>query len=67
VLAVTGLALLAIATILYFVTLFLYDELLMPTRFWPTRLPEVRGAWNSMDVIAPGPRTRRGRSARDPI
>jgi hypothetical protein len=42
VLVVTGLALLAIATILYFVTLFLYDELLMPTRFWPTRLPEVK-------------------------
>jgi phosphohistidine phosphatase SixA len=42
VLAVTGLALLAIATVLYFVTLFLYDGLLMPTRFWPTRLPEVK-------------------------
>jgi hypothetical protein len=38
-LAVAGLALLGAATALYFVTLFLYDELLMPKRFWPSGRP----------------------------
>jgi phosphohistidine phosphatase SixA len=31
-----GLVLLAIATAAYFVTMFKYDELLMPVRFWPS-------------------------------
>ena len=43
-LAVVGLGLLATATVLYFVTLFFYDELLMPKRFWPSTLPKTRTA-----------------------
>jgi phosphohistidine phosphatase SixA len=43
-LAVAGLGLLATATVLYFVTLFFYDELLMPQRFWPSTLPKSRTA-----------------------
>lgn len=41
---VAGLALvlLALATAAYFVTMFLYDELLMPVRFWPSRRPSGR-------------------------
>ncbi len=43
VLAGSGLTLLAAATVLYFISLFWYDELLMPKRFWPTR-PSRAGA-----------------------
>lgn len=34
-----GLAALGLATVLYLVTMFRYDRLLMPRRFWPTGLP----------------------------
>jgi phosphohistidine phosphatase SixA len=36
-----GLVSLAMATAAYFVTMFKYDELLMPVRFWPSPRPEI--------------------------
>ena len=41
-LAAIGLTMLALAIVLYFVTLFLYDALLMPARFWSSRAPKTR-------------------------
>ncbi len=45
-LAVGGLGLLALATVLYFYTVIFYDHLLMPTRFWSSGLP---GAYSIID------------------
>ena len=42
-----GLASLGLATILYLVTMFWYDRLLMPTRFWATETPtRPRSDWS---------------------
>lgn len=40
--ATTGLAMLGLAAILYLVTMFRYDSLLMPKRFWAVRAPQER-------------------------
>ena len=40
--AAIGLTMFALAIVLYFVTLFLYDALLMPTRFWSSRAPKTK-------------------------
>jgi phosphohistidine phosphatase SixA len=48
-LAVTGLALLGAATALYVVTLFFYDGLLLPKRFWPAQPPGATSAARAGD------------------
>jgi hypothetical protein len=40
-----GLLLIGAGTALYFATLFAYDRLLMPTRFWSARRPGLAPAW----------------------
>ena len=52
-LAFGGLVLLGAATALYFVTLFRYDELLMPSRFWPSGTPGATSPSDDDQVLRP--------------
>ena len=53
-LTVIGLTLLATAIVLYFITLFCYDQLQMPTRFWGSRPPKTTSARARHVVRPPG-------------